>query len=149
MKMKILIINGPNLNLLGSRETDIYGDISLEQIESNLFSIAIKEGCDLTCFQSNAEHELINAVHDAGKNNLNAIIINPAAYTHTSIALRDALSGVGIPFYEVHISDIYKREEFRKFSYLSDIAEKVFCGLGIEGYELALMEAITSNTREK
>ena len=88
-------------------------------------------------------------MHSAGKNNFNSIIINPAAYTHTSIALRDALSGVGIPFYEVHISDIYKREEFRKFSYLSDIAEKVFCGLGIEGYELALMEAIGSSAKEK
>ena len=141
--------NGPNLNLLGSRETDIYGNTSLEQIESNLCSIAETENCNLTCFQSNAEHELINAVHDAGKNNFNSIIINPAAYTHTSIALRDALSGVGIPFYEVHISDIYKREEFRKFSYLSDIAEKVFCGLGVEGYELALMEAIGSSVKEK
>jgi len=128
--MKILLINGPNLNLLGSRETDIYGNTSLEQIESNLCSIAEKENCNLTCFQSNAEHELINAVHDAGKNNFNSIIINPA-------------------FYEVHISDIYKREEFRKFSYLSDIAEKVFCGLGIEGYELALMEAIGSSAKEK
>ncbi|MDA9562062.1 type II 3-dehydroquinate dehydratase [Gammaproteobacteria bacterium] len=147
--MKILLINGPNLNLLGSRETDIYGNTSLEQIESNLCSIAEKEDCNLTCFQSNAEHELINAVHSAGKNNFNSIIINPAAYTHTSIALRDAFSGVGIPFYEVHISDIYKREEFRKFSYLSDIAEKVFCGLGIEGYELALMEAIGSSAKEK
>ena len=126
MKMKILIINGPNLNLLGSRETDIYGDISLEQIESNLFSIAIKEGCDLTCFQSNAEHELINAVHDAGKNNFNAIIINPAAYTHTSIALRDALSGVGIPFYEVHISDIYKERSSENFHIYQILLKKFF-----------------------
>ena len=131
--MKILLLNGPNLNLLGSREKDIYGNTSLEQLESNLCSIAKRQDCNLVCYQSNAEHELINAIHDAGNNNFNSIIINPAAYTHTSIALRDALVGVDIPFYEVHISDIYKREKFRNFSYFSDIAEKVFCGLGIDG----------------
>ena len=117
--MKILLLNGPNLNLLGSREKDIYGNTSLEQLESNLYSIAKSEDCNLVCYQSNAEHELINAIHDAGNNNFNSIIINPAAYTHTSIALRDALVGVDIPFYEVHISDIYKREKFRNFSYFS------------------------------
>jgi 3-dehydroquinate dehydratase-2 len=143
--MKILLINGPNLNLLGSRETGIYGNTSLAQIESNLCSIAEKKDCSLVCYQSNAEHELINAIHEAGKKKFNSIIINPAAYTHTSIALRDALVGVGIPFYEVHISDIYKREKFRNFSYFSDIAKKVFCGLGIEGYELALEEAMSLN----
>jgi 3-dehydroquinate dehydratase-2 len=128
--MKILLLNGPNLNLLGSREKDIYGNTSLEQLESNLYSIAKRQDCNLVCYQSNAEHELINAIHDAGKNNFNSIIINPAAYTHTSIALRDALAGVDIPFYEVHISDIYKREKFRNFSYFSDIAEKGFLRLG-------------------
>ena len=147
--MKILLLNGPNLNLLGSREKDIYGNTSLEQLESNLYSIAKKHDCNLVCYQSNAEHELINAIHDAGNNNFNSIIINPAAYTHTSIALRDALVGVDIPFYEVHISDIYKREKFRNFSYFSDIAEKVFCGLGIDGYELALEEAISLNVGDK
>ena len=143
--MKILLINGPNLNLLGSRETGIYGNTTLIEIESNLCSIAEKQDCNLVCYQSNAEHDLINAIHDAGQNQFNSIIINPAAYTHTSIAIRDALVGVGIPFYEVHISDIYKREKFRNFSYFSDIAEKVFCGLGVEGYELALKEAIALN----
>ena len=121
----------------------------MEQLESNLYSIAKRQNCNLVCYQSNAEHELINAIHDAGNNNFNSIIINPAAYTHTSIALRDALVGVDIPFYEVHISDIYKREKFRNFSYFSDIAEKVFCGLGINGYELALEEAISLNVGDK
>ena len=147
--MKILLLNGPNLNLLGSREKDIYGSTSLAELESNLCSIAEKNDCNLVCYQSNAEHELINAIHDAGTDKFNSIIINPAGYTHTSIAMRDALVGVDIPFYEVHISDIYKREKFRNFSYFSDIAEKVFCGLGIDGYELALKEAISFNIGDR
>jgi len=147
--MNILLLNGPNLNLLGSREKNIYGSTSLAQLELSLCSIAENHDCNLVCYQSNAEHELINAIHDAGKDKFNSIIINPAAYTHTSIALRDALVGVDIPFYEVHISDIYKREKFRNFSYFSDIAEKVFCGLGIDGYELALQEAISLNIGDK
>ena len=147
--MNILLLNGPNLNLLGSREKDIYGSTSLAQLESNLCSIAENHDCNLVCYQSNAEHELINAIHDARKEKFNSIIINPAAYTHTSIALRDALVGVDIPFYEVHISDIYKREKFRSFSYFSDIAEKVFCGLGIDGYELALKEALSLNIGDR
>ncbi len=147
--MNILLLNGPNLNLLGSREKDIYGSTSLSQLESNLCSIAEKNDCNLVCYQSNAEHELINAIHDAGTDKFNSIIINPAGYTHTSIAMRDALVGVDIPFYEVHISDIYKREKFRNFSYFSDIAEKVFCGLGIDGYELALKEAISFNIGDR
>ena len=147
--MNILLLNGPNLNLLGSREKDIYGSTSLAQLESNLCSIAENHDCNLVCYQSNAEHELINAIHDAGKDKFNSIIINPAGYTHTSIAMRDALVGVDIPFYEVHISDIYKREKFRNFSYFSDIAEKVFCGLGIDGYELALKEALSLNIGDR
>ena len=147
--MNILLLNGPNLNLLGSREKDIYGSTSLSQLESNLCSIAEKNDCNLVCYQSNAEHELINAIHDAGTDKFNSIIINPAGYTHTSIAMRDALVGVDIPFYEVHISDIYKREKFRNFSYFSDIAEKVFCGLGIDGYELALKEALSLNIGDR
>jgi 3-dehydroquinate dehydratase-2 len=147
--MNILLLNGPNLNLLGSREKNIYGSTSLAQLELNLCSIAENHDCNLVCYQSNAEHELINAIHDAGKDKFNSIIINPAAYTHTSIALRDALVGVDIPFYEVHISDIYKREKFRNFSYFSDIAEKVFCGLGIDGYELALKEALSLNIGDR
>jgi|TARA_B100001093_G_C26818943_1_gene1011034 3-dehydroquinate dehydratase-2 len=145
--MNILLINGPNLNLLGKRETSLYGDISLSELENNLNSIAKDNGCMLKSIQSNAEHEIIESIHQAIDQNIKAIIINPAAYTHTSIAIRDALLGVSIPFYEIHISDIYSREDFRKFSYFSDIAIKVYCGLGIKGYEMALMDAI-SNYKE-
>jgi 3-dehydroquinate dehydratase-2 len=145
--MNILLINGPNLNLLGKRETSLYGDISLSELENNLNSIAKDNGCMLKPIQSNAEHEIIETIHQAIDQNIKVIIINPAAYTHTSIAIRDALLGVSIPFYEIHISDIYSREDFRKFSYFSDIAIKVYCGLGIKGYEMALMDAI-SNYKE-
>ena len=144
--MNILLINGPNLNLLGMREREIYGDITLSELEENLVLIAKNQGHKLHCVQSNAEHEIINAIHDAKlKNNISSIVINPGAFTHTSIAIRDALSGVEIPFYEVHISDIDNREDFRKFSYLSDIAIKVIKGQGFKGYELALNEAINNN----
>ena len=144
--MKIQIINGPNLNLLGVREIDIYGEMTLSELEENLVLIAQNQGHKLHCVQTNAEHEIINAIHDAKlKNNINSIVINPGAFTHTSIAIRDALSGVEIPFYEVHISDINNREDFRKFSYLSDIAKKVFSGQGLKGYELALNDAIKNN----
>jgi 3-dehydroquinate dehydratase-2 len=145
--MNILLINGPNLNLLGKRETSLYGDISLSELENNLNSIAKDNGCMLKSIQSNAEHEIIETIHQAIDQNIKVIIINPAAYTHTSIAIRDALLGVSIPFYEIHISDIYSREDFRKFSYFSDIAIKVYCGLGIKGYEMALLDAI-SNYKE-
>ena len=141
--MNILLINGPNLNLLGSREAKLYGNTPLTDVEKNLESIAKSNGCNLETMQSNAEHELIDAIHRSITKDIKAIIINPAAYTHTSIALRDALLSANIPFYEVHISDVQSREEFRKFSYFSDIAEKVFSGLGIKGYELALLEAIS------
>ena len=144
--MNILLINGPNLNLLGMREREIYGEMTLSELEENLVLIAQNQGHKLHCIQTNAEHEIINAIHDAKlKNNINSIVINPGAFTHTSIAIRDALSGVEIPFYEVHISDINNREDFRKFSYLSDIAKKVFSGLGLKGYELALNDAIKNN----
>ena len=145
--MNILLINGPNLNLLGKRETSLYGDISLSELENNLNSIAKDNGGMLKSIQSNAEHEIIETIHQAIDQNIKVIIINPAAYTHTSIAIRDALLGVSIPFYEIHISDIYSREDFRKFCYFSDIAIKVYCGLGIKGYEMALMDAI-SNYKE-
>ena len=141
--MNILLLNGPNLNLLGEREKNLYGNTTLIELESNLESIAQSKNCNLECFQTNSEHHLINAIHNARKSNIKAIIINPAAYSHTSIAIRDALLGVNIPFYEVHISDIYSREKFRHFSYLSDIAEKIFYGLGVKGYEQALLEAIS------
>ena len=144
--MNILLINGPNLNLLGMREIDIYGEMTLSELEENLVLIAQNQGHKLHCVQTNAEHEIINAIHDAKfKNNISSIVINPGAFTHTSIAIRDALSGVEIPFYEVHISDIDNREDFRKFSYLSDIAKKVFSGKGLKGYELALNDAIKNN----
>ncbi|NCW00099.1 MAG: type II 3-dehydroquinate dehydratase, partial [Proteobacteria bacterium] len=109
--MNILLINGPNLNLLGMREIDIYGEMTLSELEENLVLIAQNQGHKLLCIQTNAEHEIINAIHDAKlKNNISSIVINPGAFTHTSIAIRDALSGVEIPFYEVHISDINNRE---------------------------------------
>ena len=148
--MNILLINGPNLNLLGMREIDIYGEMTLSELEENLVLIAQNQGHKLHCVQTNAEHEIINAIHDAKfKNNISSIVINPGAFTHTSIAIRDALSGVEIPFYEVHISDINNREDFRKISYLSDIAKKVFSGQGLKGYELALNDAIKNNWRNR
>ena len=140
--MKILVLNGPNLNLLGMREKDIYGNETLQDVEHKLKEIADEVNAEISFYQSNAEHDLIDAIHNAYKTNVELIIFNPAAYTHTSVALRDALLGVGIPFYEVHISDIKTREEFRQKSYFSDIAIKVFSGHGTNGYLLALKEAL-------
>lgn len=140
--MKILVLNGPNLNLLGIREESIYGSETLHDIELKLTGIVKNINCEINFFQSNAEHELINEIHKAFKEKTNAIIFNPAGYTHTSVALRDAILAVKIPFFEVHISDIDSREDFRKKSYFSDIAEKVFSGHGTDGYVLALKEAL-------
>ena len=140
--MKILVLNGPNLNLLGIREESIYGSETLHDIELKLRGIVKNINCEINFFQSNAEHELINEIHKAFKEKTNAIIFNPAGYTHTSVALRDAILAVKIPFFEVHISDIDSREDFRKKSYFSDIAEKVFSGQGTDGYVLALKEAL-------
>ena len=142
--MKILLLNGPNLNLLGTREESIYGQTNLEALNQNLNILAEKHECELVSLQSNAEHELIDAIHNAVKSDIKVILINPAAFTHTSIAIRDALLGVNIPFYEIHISDILNREDFRKQSFFSDIAEGVFSGMGIKGYEKALLEAISN-----
>jgi len=139
---KFMLLNGPNLNLLGSREPDIYGSVTLEDIEKKLDAITAKSGHELICFQSNAEHDLVDRIHLAKKEDVKCIIFNPGAFTHSSIALRDALSGVEIPFIEVHISNIYSREDFRQKSFLSDIAEGVISGLGVEGYELALKSGI-------
>ena len=139
---KYMLLNGPNLNLLGTREPEIYGSDSLNDIEDNLMKISKKNNCELLCHQSNAEHELVDFIHEAKIQNVKCIVINPGALTHSSIALRDALAGVDIPFIEVHISNIYSREDFRKNSYLSDIAEGVISGLGTQGYELALEAAI-------
>ena len=139
---KYMLLNGPNLNLLGTREPEIYGSETLSEIEENLGSIASENGSNLVCYQSNAEHELVDLIHSAREIEIKCIIINPGALTHSSIALRDALSGINIPFIEVHISNIYSREDFRQKSYLSDIAEGVISGLGIKGYELALTTAM-------
>lgn len=136
-KTRILVLNGPNLNLLGEREPDVYGSRTLEQINAILQNRAEQAGLELTCAQRNAEHELIELVQNA-RGQYQFIIINPAAYTHTSIALRDAFSAVQIPFIEVHLSNVHAREPFRRHSYLSDLATGVICGLGAQGYELAL-----------
>jgi 3-dehydroquinate dehydratase-2 len=140
--MKLLVINGPNLNLLGTRENNHYGDINLEKIENNLLDLAKMHECSVDFFQSNAEHELVDKIQTCISESYDAIIINPGAFTHTSIALRDALLAVNVPFYEVHISNIFGREEFRHHSYFSDIATGVICGLGASGYEYALLDSI-------
>jgi len=139
----ILVLNGPNLNLLGKREPDHYGQQTLDNIVQNLEKVAKAAGYELTSKQSNAEHELVDFVHQAQLNQVDFIIINPAAFTHTSVALRDAFSGVAIPFIEVHLSNVHARESFRHHSYFSDIAVGVICGLGAKGYELALQAAIS------
>ena len=143
--MEILLINGPNLNLLGNRENSIYGNDTLEDIEEKLSEVCKKNGISFASFQSNAEHEIVEKIHEAKENNVSKILLNPGAFTHTSISIRDALIGIGIPFYEIHISNIFAREEFRHKSYFSDIAEGVVCGMGTEGYEFALEKAINSN----
>jgi 3-dehydroquinate dehydratase-2 len=140
---KILVLHGPNLNLLGAREPQHYGRTTLSDIDKQLAVSAKKAGTELSSAQSNAEHELINEIQNAGKANVDFIIINPAGFTHTSVALRDALAATGIPFIEVHLSNIYKREAFRHHSYFSDIAVGVISGLGAQGYDLALQAALT------
>ena len=138
----LLVINGPNLNLLGTREPEHYGSDTLDSINNNLSQIAADNHLSLESVQSNAEADLIEHIHNAAKNNVRFIIINPAAFTHTSVALRDALSGVDIPFIEIHLSNVHAREAFREHSYFSDIAVGVISGLGAQGYELALHAAI-------
>ncbi|CAH9057860.1 3-dehydroquinate dehydratase [Pseudoalteromonas haloplanktis] len=141
-KLKILVINGPNLNMLGKREPDKYGSHSLEHIVSELNSAANSLGVELTHFQSNSEQALIERIHDAWQA-VDYIIINPAAFTHTSVALRDALLSVDIPFFEVHLSNVHARETFRHHSYFSDVAQGVICGLGAMGYHAALHAAVS------
>ena len=138
----ILVLHGPNLNLLGTREPGIYGGTTLADINLGLEQLARDRGHHLLHMQSNAEYELVERVQDAGREGVNFILINPAAFTHTSVALRDALSAVDIPFIEVHLSNIHAREEFRRVSYLCDLARGVICGLGAKGYELALLAAL-------
>ena len=138
----ILVLHGPNLNLLGTREPDVYGSDTLDSINQRLSRIATEQGHHLQSLQSNAEYELIDRIHDANNEGVNFIIFNPAAFTHSSIALRDALTGVKIPFYEVHLSNVFAREAFRHHSYFSDIAVGVISGFGSLGYELALRAAV-------
>lgn len=138
----IFIINGPNLNLLGTREPDIYGTQTLADIENKLNEIAASSKVSLEFLQSNAEHQIIESIQSAKKNGIKFIVINPGPLTHTSIALRDTFLSTQIPFIEIHISNIFKREEFRKKSFLSDISHGLIAGLGVNGYEYALMEAI-------
>lgn len=139
--MEILLLNGPNLNMLGKREPETYGHQTLQDIVDNLVHKASAAGATLSHFQSNAEHELVNRIHEA-MGQVDVIIINPAAFTHTSVALRDALLSVSIPFIEVHLSNVHAREPFRHHSYLSDVAAGVILGLGAIGYELALTAAL-------
>jgi len=139
---KILLLNGPNLNLLGSREPGHYGLATLKDINERLKSIAEQHQHQLSCFQSNAEHELVDRVQAAAKEKTAIIILNPAAFTHSSIALRDALSATAIPFIEIHLSNIHNREEFRSHSYFSDLASGVISGFGAIGYELAMQAAL-------
>jgi 3-dehydroquinate dehydratase-2 len=141
---KLLLLHGPNLNLLGTREPEIYGGETLQTVNNRLIEQAQSAGHQLDAQQSNAEHELIKSIHDAAKDGVNFIIINPGAFTHTSVALRDALLGVAIPFIEVHLSNVHAREEFRHHSYFSDIALGVICGFGIKSYELALQATLNT-----
>jgi len=136
-----LLLNGPNLNLLGSREPDVYGATRLDDIEANCIDVAKELGHALDCFQSNAEHELIDRVQQAATDGIDFIIFNPGGFTHTSIAIRDAFLAVAIPFIEIHLSNTFAREDFRHNSYFSDIAESCLFGFGAYGYELALYAA--------
>lgn len=140
-KFHVLLLNGPNLNLLGSREPEKYGHTTLDEIVSDLTTQAGQLNVTLSHLQSNAEHVLIDRIHEA-KGNVDYIVINPAAFTHTSVALRDALLAVSIPFIEVHLSNVHAREPFRHHSYLSDISAGVICGLGVDGYSWALQTAV-------
>ena len=138
---RILLLNGPNLNVLGAREPKHYGSISLTSIEEKIQTLATQHNVKVECFQANSEEKLINKIHESFQQ-VDFILINPAAYTHTSVALRDALLAVSIPFVEIHLSNVHKREAFRHHSYFSDVAEGVICGLGAKGYEFAFLFAI-------
>lgn len=146
---KLLVLHGPNLNLLGSREPEIYGRATLEEIDADLATRAMEKGHELDSFQSNAEHELIQRVQAAREDDTDFILINPAGLTHTSVALRDALAAVGIPFIEVHLSNPHAREPFRRTSYFSDLAVGVVCGFGPLSYGLALAGAMRRLESEK
>ncbi|MDP7638785.1 MAG: type II 3-dehydroquinate dehydratase [Candidatus Hydrogenedentes bacterium] len=144
--MKILVLHGPNLNLLGSREPDVYGTVTLESINAMLDEEAKARGVELKTFQSNSEGDLVSAIHEAAAW-ADALIINPAAYTHTSVALRDAIGAVGLPTIEVHLSNVYAREEFRHHSHIAPVALGQISGFGTEGYRLALLAALTLDAK--
>lgn len=139
----ILVLHGPNLNLLGTREPEVYGRVTLDELNDKLMALAGENGANLFCFQSNAEAALIERVQQARGDGTKFIVINPAAFTHTSVALRDALAAVGIPFIEVHLSNVFAREAFRKESFFSDLAVGVISGLGASGYEFAVRYALS------
>ncbi len=145
----LLLINGPNLNLLGTREPGVYGETNLADVQTSLTALAKELGHNLACFQSNAEHEIVDRVQQAQIDAVNFILLNPGAFTHTSIAIRDALLAVNIPFIEIHLSNVFAREEFRHSSYFSDIAAGCLFGLGAYGYELALQAASQQLSEEK
>ena len=140
----VLVIHGPNLNLLGGREPEHYGSDTLPAINERLMKQGAENGHDVVCFQSNAEHEIVDRIQQGGADGCDFVIINPAAFTHTSVAIRDALSAVGLPFIEVHLSNVFAREDFRHHSYVSDLAQGVIAGLGPQGYEFALQAALGS-----
>lgn len=142
MAQRILVLHGPNLNLLGTREPGIYGNQTLAEIDDRLVALGKELGAVVTCWQSNHEGALVDRIQQAGRDGTEFIIINAAAYTHTSVALRDALAGVGLPFIEVHLSNVHKREPFRHHSYLADLAVGQIAGLGADGYEAALRYAV-------
>jgi 3-dehydroquinate dehydratase-2 len=144
---QILVLHGPNLNLLGTREPGIYGAVTLETINQRLTDLSQAAGCGLASFQSNHEGELVDRIQEARRDGTQFIIINPGAYTHTSVAMRDALTAVKIPFLEVHLSNVHAREPFRHHSYFTDIAVGMICGLGAKGYELALEYALQYQRR--
>jgi 3-dehydroquinate dehydratase-2 len=146
---RLLLLNGPNLGLLGTREPGLYGTTTLADIEARLCARAAADGHELSCFQSDAEHELIRRIHAARSEGVELILFNPAAFTHTSVALRDALLGVAIPFIELHLSNVAARESFRHDSYFADIAVGTIAGFGVTSYELALTAASRHLSREK
>jgi 3-dehydroquinate dehydratase-2 len=138
----ILVLHGPNLNLLGSREPEVYGNTTLDEINAGLIAFAAENGGKLSCMQSNSEAVLIDRIHQARNDGTAFIVINPAAFTHTSVALRDALAGIAIPFIEIHLSNVHAREAFRRESFFSDLAVGVICGLGAAGYKYAVQYAL-------
>jgi 3-dehydroquinate dehydratase-2 len=144
---RLLVINGPNLNLLGTREPEVYGRATLADVEAEVGALAAAADATVSCFQSNHEGALVDRIHEARREGIEFIIINAGALTHTSIALRDALAGVAIPFVEVHISNVYRRESFRHHSYLSDLAVGLVVGLGVRGYRAALEFALDYSAR--